>query len=232
MDLEKEKKEVEEVIIEEIDDEVDDDAFLESLESLDEEKSEEERKKEEEELKIKNKNAEEARKRREAEAKKVEEEARLEKERLEQEELNKKTKEEEESKAKKEEGKSPQEQVKDLVSKYPDINLKELDSNEDFQDYLQGKWVSGGKSITEIYENFVVFKSRISKQPKEEVEKQYKKNSTPAIKNKSGGGGGGNDDVFTIEEMEKIAEKMPFMNSKQYAEIESKLERSIKHHKK
>ena len=138
--VETQNSEDETIIIEETDD--DDNEFLKSLEEIDDEEKGDEPNEEAkaEALRIKNKNAEEARKRRESEAKakaeaKAKEEAQV---------VNEESKEI-----------TPQQQVKDLITKYPNLDLGELDTNENFQEYLQGKWVKGGKSITEIYEAYL-----------------------------------------------------------------------------
>ncbi len=217
-------------IIEVIDETNDDDDFIKSLEEIDEENDENNEVDDEEAKRIKNKNAEEARKRRELEAK-------LEKERLEKEAILEKEKLEQEEKKKNEEKVvevTPQEQVKELIEKYPDIDLGSLDKDENFQEYLDGKWVKGGKTITQIYENYLAYHSRITQKTKEEVEKQYVKKSTPSIKGSSGGNGGNQKgaDVFSIDELKSISDKMPFMNPREYAKIEEKYERSIKFHKK
>ncbi len=230
--MEKEKKivvetqnsEDETIIIEEIDED-DDNEFLKSLEEIDDEKKgvepndDEDEKAKAEALRIKNKNAEEARKRRESEEKakaeaKAKEEAQV---------VNEESKEI-----------TPQQQVKDLITKYPNLDLGELDTNENFQEYLQGKWVKGGKSITEIYEAYLGYEARLTKQDKAEVEKQYQRKSTPSLRGSSGGTGGTTkvEDVYTKEELESLSAKMPYMNPKQYASIEEKYERSIKYHKK
>lgn len=222
--IETTNSENEEIIIEEIIDDVDDNEFLKSLEEIDkEEKEVDEKTKEEQEeaIRIKNKNAEEARKRREAEAK-----ARLEEEA--------KAKEEKDNPKEEATYIEPQQQVKDLVAKYPDIDLGELDKNEDFQEYLEGKWVKGGKTILDIYEGFIAYTTRLTNKQKEEVEKQYQKKGTPSLKGSSGSNGSSNkvEDVYTQEELLEISKKMPFMNPKQYASVEEKYERSIKHYRK
>lgn len=231
--VETQNSEDETIIIEEIDDENDDNEFLKSLEEIDnKEKGDEPNDDEDEEakaeaLRIKNKNAEEARKRRESEAKaKAEAKAK-------EEEANK-AKEKTQVEDEEVEEITPQQQVKDLIKKYPTIDLGELDNNENFQEYLQGKWVKGGKSITEIYEAYLSYEARITKQDKAEVEKQYQKKSTPSLRGSSGGTGGTTkvEDVYTKEELESLSAKMPYMNSKQYASIEEKYERSIKYHRK
>lgn len=215
--MEKEKPEIEKNL------EDDDNKFLASLEELendsDEDKQAELRKKEEEEQRQKNKDAEEARKRREAEAK----EAKAEEE----------TKETQTEIPKEEKGLEPREQVKELAKKYPDLDLRELDSDVDFQEYSKGKWVEGGKSITEIYEDYVSFRARISKEEKQVIEQRYAKKTGPSLKGSSGGTGGTgvSDDIYTIEELETLSKKMPYMNPKEYQSISSKYEKSIKYHK-
>jgi hypothetical protein len=199
----------------------DDNKFLASLEELDENTSDNEAgeadeaaKKEEEEQRRKNKDAEEARKRREAEAKKA------------------KTDDTPDT-PDEEKGMDPREQVRELVKKYPDLDLRELDEDVDFQEYSKGKWVAGGKSITEIYEDYVSFRARISKEEEEVVKQRYAKKSGPSLKGSSGGTGGTqkSDDIFTMEEMESLSKRMPYMNPKEYQSISSKYEKSIQYHK-
>lgn len=232
--VETQNSEKETIIIEEVEEE--DNEFLRSLEEIDNQEKGDEPNDEDEEakaeaLRIKNKNAEEARKRRESEAKAK---AKAEAESKAKEEEAKKAKEE--SQVEDEESKeiTPQQQVKDLITKYPALDLGELDKNENFQEYLQGKWVKGGKNITEIYEAYLSYEARLTKQDKADVEKQYQKKSTPSLKGSSGGNGGTTkvEDVYTKEELESLSAKMPYMNPKQYASIEEKYERSIKYHRK
>lgn len=201
--------------------EEDDNKFLASLEELDEGTSDNESgeddeaaKKEEEEQRRKNKNAEEARKRREAEAKKAKMADTPD------------TPEEEK-------GTDPRQQVRELVKKYPDLDLRELDEDVDFQEYSKGKWVAGGKSITEIYEDYVRFRARISKEEEEVVKQRYTRKSGPSLKGSSGGTGGTQktDDIFTMEELEALSKRMPYMNPKEYQSIANKYEKSIKYHK-
>jgi hypothetical protein len=202
----------------------DDNKFLASLEELDEDtsdneagKADEAAKKAEEEQRRKNKDAEEARKRREAEAKKA------------------KTADKPDTPDTPDEkkGMDPKEQVRELVKKYPDLDLRELDEDVDFQEYSKGKWVAGGKSITEIYEDYVSFRARISKEEEEVVKQRYARKSGPSLKGSSGGTGGTqkSDDIFTMEELESLSKRMPYMNPKEYQSISSKYEKSIQYHK-
>lgn len=202
----------------------DDNKFLASLEELDEDtsdneagKADEAAKKAEEEQRRKNKDAEEARKRREAEAKKAKEA---------------KTADTPDTPDEKK-GMDPKEQVRELVKKYPDLDLRELDEDVDFQEYSKGKWVAGGKSITEIYEDYVSFRARISKEEEEVVKQRYARKSGPSLKGSSGGTGGTqkSDDIFTMEELESLSKRMPYMNPKEYQSISSKYEKSIQYHK-
>jgi len=202
----------------------DDNKFLASLEELDEDtsdneagKADEAAKKAEEEQRRKNKDAEEARKRREAEAKKA---------KTANTPNTPDTHDEEK-------GMDPKEQVRELVKKYPDLDLRELDEDVDFQEYSKGKWVAGGKSITEIYEDYVSFRARISKEEEEVVKQRYARKSGPSLKGSSGGTGGTqkSDDIFTMEELESLSKRMPYMNPKEYQSISSKYEKSIQYHK-
>lgn len=226
----------------------DDDDFLKSLEDDSETHDEEneEHEESEEEKRLKNKNAEEARKRREAEAKqKAEKEAETQEEVVEEDEEVVEEKpvekgdeevveEDEEDEEDEKKHPSPQDQVRELIGKYPEIDLEGLDKNQDFQEYLQGKWYVGGKTITELYEGFVDFTSRLTKTSKEEIQKLHVKKSTPNIKGSSGGTGTNTkqEDIYSIEEIQDMNRRMPFMTPKEFAKIEEKLEKSIKFHKK
>lgn len=213
-----------------------DNEFLKSLEQIDDDNDkvggQDDKGEEltEEEQRQKNKDAEEARKRREEEARvKAEEEAKL------KAEEEARIKAEEEAKGK--DGdvdtntNSPQQQVRDFSTKYPEVDLRELDNDKDFQEYLKGKWHKGGDSITTIYENYVNFASRISNRAKEEVESKFRR-STPNLKGSGGSGGTSGVGLYSKEEVEALREKMPTMTPKEYDRIEKKYNESVSYHNK
>ena len=195
-------------------DEDDDTSFLKSLLGEDDE----------EDRSQKNKNAEEARKRREAEAKAKKE-------------AEEKAKREAEEKAKNDNQDNPeqrkleaQNQVKDLLVKYPNLDLAGLDKNEAFKKFSKNKWVVGGDTITKIYEDFVDLESSITKETKEKVQQRHLK-STPSIKGKPKQTPN-TTEYFSEKELENIAERLPFMSSRDYDKISKKYNDSIKYYNK
>ena len=203
-------------------DEDDDTSFLKSLLGEDDE----------EDRSQKNKDAEEARKRREAEAK-----AKKEAEEKAKKEAEEKAKREAEEKAKNDNQDNQeqrkleaQNQVKDLLVKYPNLDLAGLDKNEAFKKFSKNKWVVGGDTITKIYEDFVDLESSITKETKEKVQQRHLK-STPSIKGKSKQTPN-TTEYFSERELENIAERLPFMSSRDYDKISKKYNDSIKYYNK
>lgn len=243
-DVKKEEVQVEETS------EKEDDEFINSLlgEEEDPEETDEEKAKKEEELQ-KNKNAEEARKRREAEAKKkLEEEAKAKleaeaKAKLEEEkakaeaEAEAKAKAEKEAKEKesnkeKETQKEEKvatlgEQISKFKEKYPNVELKALDNDKAFRKYIDGKLL-GKKDFTELYEEFVDFKSEITSVEKETIEKNYIKANSSAGSLKSNP----NDiaEVYTEQELEEITRKMPTMRPSDVDKIYAKFKKSVSYY--
>lgn len=237
-DLNNEEKE----IIEIVDGDEDDNAFMKSLEEYRDDSNQE--KNEEEAQRLKNQNAEEARKRREAEAKaKLEQEAKAKEEQEAREKAEKEAKAKAELEAQKgEESSGSKEvvvdtrqedvkaQVKELVTTHPNLDLRELDNDVDFQEYLKGKWEKGGPTITQIYNNYLNFRSRISKEEVAEIEKKYNKKSTPSLRSGGASGQAQTSDVYSVEEIAQLTSRLPYMNPKEYSAIEKKLSLSIKFH--
>lgn len=225
-----------------------DEDFIKSLlgEEDDPEETDEEKAKKEEELQ-KNKNAEEARKRREAEAKKkLEEEAKAKleaeaKAKLEEEKAKaeaeakakaEKEAKEKESNEKKETQKEDKvatlgEQISKFKEKYPNVELKALDNDKAFRKYIDGKLL-GKKDFTELYEEFVDFKSEITSVEKETIEKNYIKANSSAGPLKSNP----NDiaEVYTEQELEEITKKMPTMRPSDVDKIYAKFKKSVSYY--
>ena len=191
---------------------------------------------------LKNKNAEEARKRREAEAKvnkvaaqptnppKATEEQPQKEVVKETAPANKPATAETETKP----ASSPEqvnklgEQLIKFKEKYPSVELSALDGDKSFKQYLEGK-VLGKKDFTTLYEEFIAFRSELSGVPKEQLLANYQKKAqassgsptSPSQGNTMGG------DVYSEEEMRRISQKLPFMSLKEAAKIETKLQKSI-----
>lgn len=216
-----------------------DDEFIDSLlddkDPFDEDETEEEkRKREEEEQRLKNKNAEEARKRREAEAKKKKEEE--ERKRKEEEERKRKEKEAEEKKRKLEEERAANQkalgaQLTEFKKKNPDVDLKALDNDKQFKKFIDGKLL-GKQTFSEIYDDYVEFRAELSGATPEIVQKNYKKSQSSSGSSGSKGNPDQSGDVYSQEELRKVAEKLPYMSRKEAAKVEDKYYRSIRYYDK
>jgi len=184
---------------------LEEDDFLASLEELDREEQEEQREK--------NRNAEEARKRRERQAK----------EKAEQEQAEDVSKGGDESEVDTESKDDDiRKQFEEFAEKYPDVGLTGLKEDKDFNEYIDGKWEKGGKTLTELYGAYVDFRTRLSQ--------NERRTATPSLKGSSSASVG-NDEYFTQEELTQIKAKMPYMSSKQYNAIAEKYKNSVKYHK-
>lgn len=214
---------------------LDDEQFINSLLNVEDE--EEEEKKSEEAQRIKNKNAEEARKRREAEAKlakEQEEEVAVEEteevvEEVVEEPQVEEPVEEVKTKPKDENVNRLGEQLVKFKQKYPQIDLEQLDQDKAFKRYIDGKLL-GNKDFISIYEDFVEMKAEIQGVESKTIERNY-------IKAQSSSGSSTStsttsSDVFSEEEMRKLAQRIPLMNPKDVAKIEEKLNRSIAYYEK
>lgn len=228
---EEEKKQEDIVENQNDDNEMDDDEFIESLLGKDDDELDEEEKRR------KNKDAEEARKRREAKAKEKKEEE----ERKAKEEADKKAKEdakakEEEDKAKaKEEERADKvntlgEQLVNFKTKHPDVDIAELDKDKAFKTFIDGKLL-GKKDFTQLYEEYIEFRSDISGVGKEDVEKNFRK-----AQSSSGSSRQGSDnlqgEIYTQEEMKRIADRLPFMSQQEAEKVGEKLDKSIAYYEK
>src|SRR5690554_2742101 len=175
-----------------------------------------EKEKEAESERIKNKNAEEARKRREAEAKakkEAEEKAKLESEK------KKETRESNEEKLGK--------QLLEFTKKYPDVDLRELDNDPNFKRFIDGKLL-GKKDFIELYEDFTALKKNLSGKSQEEIERDYYKKSRSAV-GSLGTGASATDvgDIYSEDELEKLAARLPLMNDAEADKIMAKFQKSI-----
>jgi hypothetical protein len=187
---------------------------------------------------LKKKNAVEAQKRREREAKEkaeIEEKAKAEAEAKAKAEQETKQKTEEETRAKSESGNQRENQVTELAKqiadfriKNPEIDIEKLQKDTDFTEYLSGKLL-GKKTFTELFESYNNFVNRIGGvSPRE----QYSKNADKPSSKSANKGTTLPEDVYTEEEMERIARKMPFMSRQELAKINEKLNRSLAYYNK
>ena len=203
-----------------------DEEFINSL--LEDVDTEEKEELTEEQKRQKNKDAEEARKRRAAEAK-----AKADAEAAKQAELQAKVTVTEEQKPKVEEKpvEKPQtdvnrlgEQLVDFKSKYPDVDLAQLDNDKTFKKFIDGKLL-GKKDFTKLYEEYVELKAEITGTEIKAVQTNYQK-----AKSSSGSSVSpvsSSAEVFSEEELRRVAARLPTMNPREAAKIEEKLRKSI-----
>jgi hypothetical protein len=182
----------------------------------------------EEELR-KNKNAEEARKRREAEAKqKKEAEA---KQTVEQpaptnKPVNAEVKPEKSAETapdpKVEQVNKLGEQLVQFKTKYPDVDLAQLDGDKSFMRFIDGK-IMGKKDFTKLYEEYQEFRNEMGLQAQNQNSQIKAQASTGSSVSTANTG----TDVFSEDELRRVSEKLPFMSPKEAAKIEAKFKRSI-----
>lgn len=182
----------------------------------------------EEELR-KNKNAEEARKRREAEAKqKKEAEA---KQTVEQPATANKPATAEVKPEKPAEPAPDQkveqvnklgEQLVQFKTRYPDVDLAQLDGDKSFKRFIDGK-LMGKKDFTKLYEEYQEFRNEMGLQSQVQNNQVKAQASTGSPVSTAATGA----DVFSEDELRRISEKLPFMAPKEAAKVEAKLKRSI-----
>lgn len=206
-----------------------DDKYFEELLNDDEEPvtPEAEKKPTEEEIRLKNKNAEEARKRREAEAKaKKEAEAakatQPEEAKKPAETVEKPASEESATDQKSQQVNKLGEQLIQFKQKYPDVDLAQLDGDNAFKRFIDGKLL-GKKDFTSLYEDYQAFRSEmgLSVQQQNNQIKSQASTGSPISSANTGG------DVFSEDELRRISERLPFMSPREAAKIEQKLKRSI-----
>jgi len=201
-----------------------DEEFINSL--LEEVDTEEKEDLNEEQKRQKNKDAEEARKRRAAETK-----AKADAEAAKQAELQAKVVVKEEAKPEVKTSQPPKpdvnklgEQLVDFKTKYPDIDLAQLDNDKTFKKFIDGKLL-GKKEFTKLYEEYVELKAEITGVEQKVVQNNYQK-----AKSSSGSSVSpvsSSAEVFSEEELRKVAARLPTMNPKEAAKIEEKMKKSI-----
>jgi hypothetical protein len=199
-----------------------DEEFINSLlEDVDVEEEESE-----EEKRRKNKDAEEARKRRAAEAK-----AKVEPKVVEQETEQQVEAQPEVEPEQKVEVQTPNqdvnrlgEQLVQFKAKYPELDLAQLDADKAFKKFIDGKLL-GKKDFTKLYEEYVELKSEITGVELNIVRNNYQKaqsssGSSIAPIETSG-------EIYSEEELRKIAKRLPFMQPSEANQVEVKLRKSI-----
>lgn len=193
----------------------------------------------EEEKRLKNKNAEEARKRREAEAKapKQPEAPVVETKPV---EPSKKPDEVKPAEVKPQTTEAPAqdqkaqqvnklgEQLVNFKSKYPNVDLAQLDGDKSFKRFIDGKLL-GKKDFTSLYEEYVSFKAEITGQNNQQVVQNYQKKAQSSTGSPTTTANAAAD-VFSEDELKRIAQKLPFMSPKEAKQIEQKLNRSISYY--
>lgn len=176
----------------------------------------------------KNKNAEEARKRREAEAKAAKEavvqpeEAKKPAETVEQ-----PVQETAEPDQKGQQVNRLGEQLVQFKQKYPDVDLAQLDKDNSFKRFIDGKLL-GKKDFTALYEDYQEFRNEMGltiQQQNNQIKSQASTGSPTSSANTGA-------EVFSEDELRRISERLPFMNPKEAAKIEQKLRRSIQFYDK
>jgi chemotaxis protein histidine kinase CheA len=213
-----------------------DDEFLKKLEEMDnssdnedEETEEEKQKRLEEEQREFNKKKEEERKAKEAEEKAKKEQEQKEAELAKQKEEEAKKKAEEEKAKQEKQDDNRQNATKDVRAfreKYPDVDVNELAKDKDFMRLARREWGPDGSTLIEVYEYYTDFVSRVSGKGKEDVGKTFTKKSTPSPKS-GGGASGGKGDIYSEDDVKRIAKKMPTMTPKEYDAVIDKYLRSV-----
>ena len=208
---------------------LDDEYFKDLLEEDDEpaEPKVEKPKPTEEELR-KNKNAEEARKRREAEAKAAKEAAAKPVEQPEEakkpaEEVAQPQSEEPANDQKGQQVNKLGEQLVQFKEKYPDVDLAQLDGDKAFKRFIDGKLL-GKKDFTKLYEEYQEFRTEMGLS----VQQQNNQIKSQSATGSPVSSAAETTDVFSEDELRRIAQRLPFMNPKEASRIEQKLQRSIK----
>lgn len=210
------------VVVQPVVEQDEDEEFINSLlEGADTEEEENE-----EEKRRKNKDAEEARKRRAAEAKaKVEpkvDEVKTEQQVEPQPEVKPEQKVEVETPN--QDVNRLGEQLVQFKSKYPDLDLAQLDADKAFKKFIDGKLL-GKKDFTKLYEEYVELKAEITG-----VEQNVVRNNYQKAKSSSGSSIApieASGEIYSEEELKKIAKRLPFMQPSEANQVEVKLRKSI-----
>lgn len=183
----------------------------------------------EEAQRIKNKNAEEARKRREAEAKEQADAQADAEEETPQEVKEEPKVEEVEQKPKETNVNRLGEQLVEFKRKYPDVELQQLDEDKAFKRFIDGKLL-GSKHFTALYEEFIDFKAELTGVETQAIQRNYIKAQSSSGSSTSTSTTTG--DIFSEEEMRQLSARIPVMNPKDVSKIEEKLKRSIAYYDK
>lgn len=209
----------------------------------------------EEEQRRKNKDAEEARKRREAEAKAKKEaeqesanseaaeqeaEAETEEEPKAEEPAKEETpttKVEEEPKADTDVNAQAQrtnklgEQLVQFKNRYPNVDLATLDKDTNFKRFIEGK-ILGKKDFTALYEDYIDFTSSVSGRSQQELRTNYERKAQASSgSSKPKGPAKPKEEVFSQEELNKLAARLPLMSDREAKRIMEKFERSVEYYK-
>lgn len=187
----------------------------------------------EEEQRRKNKDAEEARKRREAEAKAAKEEPPVEEEQAPKEEAKEEAKPKAEPKAETQATRTNLlgEQLVDFKAKYPEVDLSTLDKDTNFKRFIDGKLL-GKKDFSQLYEDYIDFTSSVSGRSQEELKANHiKKAQASSGSSVPKGSPKPQEDIFTQDELEQVAARIPLMNDKEARKIFEKFEKSVEYYK-
>lgn len=203
------------------------DLFKDLLDGDDDDLTAEEKTVADEEQRRKNKDAEEARKRREAEAKAEAEKsaaAKAEADRI----ASEKAKTETEAKEKTKNDRTNQlgEELLEFKKKYQNVELVELDKDVNFKKYIDGKLL-GKKKFTELYEEYLELRSNLSGKTADEIRANYERKANVSTGSQAGPATTIPADIYSEEELKRLADKLPFMHSKEVDKIETKLAKSI-----
>jgi len=199
----------------------------------DEELNELARTKPSEEQLRKNKDAEEARKRREAEAKQKKEAEAKPKTVEQPAPANKPATAEAKTEQPAEPATDPKaeqvnklgEQLVQFKQKYPNVDLANLDGDKGFKRFIDGK-LMGKKDFTKLYEEYQEFRNEMGLQAQVQNNQIKSQASTGSpVSNATAGA-----DVYSEEELNRLSQRIPFMNPKEAAKIEAKLKRSIQYY--
>lgn len=194
----------------------------------------------EEEQRLKNKNAEEARKRREAEAKQpkqpeapVAEAKPVEPSKKPDEVKPEEAKPQPTTEAPAQDQKAQQvnklgEQLVNFKSKYPNVDLAQLDGDKSFKRFIDGKLL-GKKDFTSLYEEYVAFKAEITGQDNQQIIQNYQRKAQASTGSPTTTANAAAD-VYSEDELKRIAQRLPFMSPKEAKQIEQKLNRSISYY--
>lgn len=119
------------------------------------------------------------------------------------------------------------EQLIEFKQKYPDVDLAKLDGDKTFKRFVEGKLL-GKKNFTQIYEEYDEFRRELSGQSQQQAAnsavKAQASTGSPVSTATTG------TDVYSEDELRRISEKIPFMSPKDAAKIEAKFKRSINYY--